>query len=228
MRIILIGCEYAGKTTLAKEISKLIVDDMGDTLPMHQFGWHDHFVLPFSSSSVGDADEDAEQILAMKPSLLEKFSRYLIYYHFQHVIYTDNHHLLTNWYYGDAVYAPLYYGYGGSGEYADRQVMARHLDAEVMRAMPDMVLVLMKASPEVIQRRKSENPHPHCVLKDEDVELVLQRFEEEYARSLIRRRFVLDVTDATKEETFTEFMRQMKPHFNERDLLSLGNHDLLT
>lgn len=227
MRVVLIGCEYAGKTTLASRISRLIVEEMGHPLPMHQSGWHDHFVLPFSSSSVGDADEDAEQILAMKPSLLEKFSRYLIYYHFQHLIYTDNHDLLTNWYYGDAVYAPLYYGYGGSGEYADRQVMARQLDAEVMRAMPDMVLVLMKASPAVIRQRKSENPHPYCVLQDEDVELVLQRFEEEYARSLIRRRFILDTTDAREEETFREFMHQMKPHLNERDLLSLRNHELL-
>ena len=33
-----------------------------------------------------------------------------------------------NWYYGDAVYGPLYYGFGGAGEVGDRQVMARSYD----------------------------------------------------------------------------------------------------
>ena len=223
MRIILIGCEYTGKTTLAHRISKLITEEMGDSLPMHQFGWHDHFVLPFSSSSFGEADTDAEQILEMKPPLLEKFSRYLIYYHFQNMIYLDNHNLLTNWYYGDAVYASTYYGYGGPGEFGDRQKMTRQLDAEVMRVMPDMVLVLMKASPEEIRRRKKENPRQFCFLKPEDIESILKRFEEEYARSIIRRKFTLDTTAATPEATFKDFMGRMKSHLNIRDFLVLQN-----
>ena len=227
MRLILVGCEYTGKTTLAHRIAKLITEEMGDPLPMHQFGWHDHFVLPFSSSSIGEADADAEQILEMKPALLEKFSRYLNYYHFQNVIYTDNHHLLTNWYYGDAVYAPIYYGYGGPEEFADRQAMARHLDAEVMRVMTDMVLVLLKTSPEKILHRKKEDPHEHCLIKAEDIERILERFEQEYTRSLIRRKFVLDTTAATPENTFREFMDLMKPHLIVRDFLKLQHTEYL-
>ena len=143
----------------------------------------------------------------MKPSLLEKFSRYLIYYHFQHVMYTDNHHLLTNWYYGDAVYAPMYYGYGAPGAVADRQKMARRLDAEVMRAMPDMVLVHISAHADVIRQRMTEGRHPYCVLKEEDVDRVLLRFQEEYRSSLIRRRFTLDTSEHTPEDTLSAFMQ---------------------
>jgi hypothetical protein len=226
MRLLLIGCEYAGKTTLAKRIAKLITEDMGDPLPMHQHGWHDHFVLPFSSSSFGEADADAEQILGMKPELLEKFTRYLNYYHFQSVIYMDNHHLLTNWYYGDAIYAPMYYGYGARGEDFDRETMARTLDAEVMRAMTDMVLVLLKTSPDEIRRRKAEAPHEHCFIKEADVEQILERFDQEYTRSTIRRKFSLDTTGAP-EETFQEFMRLMKANLSPRDYLRLQDTEYL-
>ena len=42
MRLILIGCEYAGKTTLAVEISKWMIEALG--LPFVR--WHNHFVVP--------------------------------------------------------------------------------------------------------------------------------------------------------------------------------------
>jgi len=56
---------------------------------------------------------------------------------------------------------------------------------------------------------------------------VLQRFEEEYQRSGIRRRFALDTSDATVEETRQEFLRQMEPHFTERDRLAVLSHQHL-
>jgi thymidylate kinase len=221
MRIIMIGCEYAGKTTLAAEMSRWLEENMG----VEQFGqyrWHDHFELPFHEGEGPDADLEAEQVLAMTPTLLEKYSRYMIHYHM--FFFLDNHHLLVNWYYADAVYAPLYYGYGGTDEYADRQVMARHYDAEVMETAPDTVLVLLKASPEVIRQRKANNPHHREILKDTDVETVLRRFEEEYQRSGLRRRFMLDTTSVTIEETFQEFLRKMEPHFTQEDRLAMLTH----
>jgi hypothetical protein len=221
MRLILIGCEYAGKTTLVQEIFKWLDENMG----ADQFGrplLHDHFVLPFLEGEGPEAEEEAEQVLAMKPGLLEKYSRYMIDYHFQ--FYLDNHHILTNWYYGDAVYAPLYYGYGGHDEYADRRAMARSYDAKVMNLAPDTVLVLVKASPVVIRQRMSEQRHPRCILKDRDVELVLERFEEEYKRSGIRRRFVLDTTESTPVTTLQQFLRQMEPHFSTQDRLAMLTH----
>ena len=226
MRAILIGCEYVGKTTLAAEVSKWLEQNMGHA-QFGRYAWHDHFVLPFTEGEGSEVEKEAEQVLAMHPRLLEKYSRYMIHYHLNHSFFLDNHLLLINWYYGDAVYAPLYYGYGGPDEYADRQLMARSHDADVMSLAPDTVLVLVKATPEVIRQRMAEQPHPRCILKDQDVEFVLQRFEEEYQRSGIRRRFALDTSDATVEETRQEFLRQMEPHFTERDRLAVLSHQHL-
>jgi hypothetical protein len=221
MHLILIGCEYAGKTSLAAEILKWIDVNMGHPI----CGWHDHFVLPFAEGPEPDATEEAEQILALKPKVLEKYSRYMIEYHLNDSFYKDDHHLLVNWYYADAVYAPLYYGYGGRDQYADRQEMARHYDDAVMRRDPDTVLVHMKASPEVIRRRKAANPHPRDILQDKDIEFVLQRFAEEYLRSGIRRKFELDTTHtASVQETFAEFLAKYETHMRTLDRLRLLSH----
>jgi len=77
MRLIIIGCEYTGKTTLVAEIFKWLEENRG----RDQFGnplLHDHFVLPFVQGSGPEVEEEAEQVLAMKPKLLEKYSRSIL------------------------------------------------------------------------------------------------------------------------------------------------------
>lgn len=75
-----------------------------------------------------------------------------------------------------------------------------------------MVLVLMKASPEVILKRMRSNPHEKSLLQEKDVEFILARFQEEFDNSLIDRRFTLDTTSATVEETLQEFIQQIEPY----------------
>ena len=138
---------------------------------------------------------------------------------------------LMDFHYGDAVYAPLYYGYGKPGMYADRRNMARSIDAEVNEFYPDMVLVLVKASAEAIRQRmanKHETPFPgrHAAtyFKGEDAETVLARFDEEFEKSLIPRKIEIDTTDATVEESLAEFVRQVKPFITNDDYQRiLGN-----
>jgi hypothetical protein len=64
-------------------------------------------------------------------------------------------------------------------------------------------------------------------LKDEDVEKVLQRFQEEFDRSGIRRRFELDTTNATAKETFQQWLRQMEPHITPADRACMLTHALI-
>ena len=121
----------------------------------------------------------------------------------------------------EAVYAPLYYGYGGPGEYADRRVLARSVEAHIMEKAPETVLILLKASAEVIARRMRENPHPKGLLQEQDIEYVLRRFEEEYNSSLIRKRFALDTSEATIDDTFSEFVTNIQLHLTDDDRLRI-------
>ena len=247
MHLIMIGSEYAGKRTLAAEISKWMIESMGLSLAY----WHSHYVVPHSFSSstgqgghltvirrdgryvvrdrMGDVDVNAEEaaemeedVLALKPWLLEQLQRHMIWRHLHHSLYRgDDDYLVINFYYADAVYAPLYYGYGEPGPFTDRRRRARAWDAEVMGMAPDTVLVLVKASADEVSQRMRQSPRPRCVLKERDVPLVLDRFQEEYDNSLIFRRFTVDTTGASVEESFKQFLEQMWPYLSQVDRLRL-------
>jgi len=216
MRLIVIGCEYAGKTSIVAELGKWWTELTG-AAP----GIHDHFVVPdLVHKDPPKTDAEEAQIATLIPSLLEKFQRYNIEYHlwpFRH----DNDMWAVNHYYGDAVYAPLYYGYGGAGEYSDRRMMARYYDRETLDCDPDAVIVLVKATPEVIRRRMAAEPRPKCPLKEADVEKVLGLFQEEFERSLIFKRIMLDTSTATVAETVAEAVKQVTPFIPEKDTLRI-------
>jgi thymidylate kinase len=223
MRIIMIGSEYAGKTTLSEKIYTWFEKATGER---PWLSWHDHFVMPFKEGTTPEAEAEAQAIPTLPPSLLEKYVRYMIDYHFQ--FYGDSHHCVINWYYADAVYAPLYYGYGGTGHYADRRQMARSYDSHVMKMAPDTVLILVKARPELIRERMKADPRPTCPLKEADVETVVTLFQEEFDHSMIRRRFELDTSDSTPEKTFEEFLKLMVSHWTAEDRLRMVSKQITT
>ena len=99
--------------------------------------------------------------------------------------------------------------------------MARRMEGKILERAPGVVLVLFKASPEVIAKRMKENPHTHQVVQEKDIEYVLQRFEEEFEASLIQKRIVLDTTNVTVEDTLAEFVEKYEPFHTDADLLRL-------
>ena len=240
MQLMIVGCEYAGKTTLAVEVSKWMIQQMG--LPFVR--WHNHFVVPHVDqhlvvSAPQDNDEfvapgkraadlfgeeEKDQILAMRPMLLEHMQRQMIWRHLHQSMGNDDDYLVIGGYYAEAVYAPLYYGYGEPNSFSDRRARARAWDAELRALVPEIVLVLVKASTEVILRRMRLHPRSKCILQERDVQLVLERFEEEYAISRIRHRFSLDTTTSSVPETAAEFVRQMAQHLTEADRLRIISH----
>ena len=215
MRLILVGCEYAGKTTLGNEIVKWIGRTLGGGRT-----FHDHFTIPSPELEGGDRDLLANAT----PRFREMFQRYQIEYHLHPSFYADPDHLLTGFHIEEAVYAPLYYGYGGPGEYAERTALARSLEREIMERAPDTVLVLIKASPETIAGRMRENPHTQSLVQEKDIEHVLRRFDEEFGRSLIRKKFALDTTSDTVEQTLAGFDERIMPLLSDRDRLRLLVH----
>ena len=222
MDLILIGCEYSGTTTLAVAINEWAEKAMGVRLALH-----DHWKYPDASGHppyetiTNLTEEEMRQLLDLTPKLREVFTRYTLYYH------TPSQHregpgsILAGHYFDEAIYGPLYYGYGGSGEPGDRGVVLRDVERRIMTFVPDTVLVLVKASPEVIASRMKENPHRHGVIPEKDIERVLRRFEKEFESSLISSKLTLDTTSATVEETLAEFVRSIEPHLTEGDRLRM-------
>ena len=229
MRLLLVGCEYAGKTTLAHQIVEWSKRTLGGF--SH---FHDHFTIPSSELS----PEAKDEYRAVSPQLKEMIQRFMMQYHMSAEFYSHADHNLMGFHIEEAVYAPLYYGYGGENSGApfrspkgQRTEMARHMERQILERAPNTVLVLVKASPEVIRRRMSEpdekdggprDSEPfgiptRGVVQGRHIEYVLQRFEEEYGNSLISRRFVLDTTSATVDETLAEFVMQVEAHLSEAD-----------
>ena len=216
MRLILTGCEYAGTTTLVNNICAWLERAMGTPASPH-----DHFKFPHLSHASLTAEEQ-EQLLGLSPLLKEQYQRYHVDYHVGDQFYREAaHHIVVGLHFDEAVYAPLYYGYGGVGAPFDRRLLARQVESRLMEVAPDTVVVLVKASAEVIAQRMREAPHPHGLLREEDIEAVLERFEDDYRQSVLRHKFVLDTSEAAPEETLAEFQRQVGPFLSDGDRLRL-------
>ena len=231
MRLLLIGCEYTGKSTLARNISRWMIETMGVSLVR----WHDHFVVPRldshtiiraegSNATIGktehdlNTDDDEEQIMSLRPNVLEQLQRHNIWRHLHPgLLRADDDVLFINFYYAEAVYAPLYYGYGEQGSFADRSERAREWDHELLACAPDTVLVLVTADPAAVAERMAARPRVRGILKERDIPYVLDRFREEYDASLIERKFTLDTTNTTPEQTLAQFVDRIQPHLSEVD-----------
>ena len=216
MRLIIIGCEFTGKTTLARNLSEWMERELGSCTT----SFHDHF-LPWDPADPGPKGEridDELKLLSLnEPSVVDKYNRYVIHYHTHPGFYSSPDHCVVGWYYADAVYGPLYYGFGGPGHEADRRIMARSYDAMVKQMAPDTVLVYLTADAEVIRERQAAQPRPYP--KTDDIEHIQLRFAEEFERSLLDNRISLDTSTKTPQETLEDFVRQMEPYWTQADRL---------
>ena len=237
MRLILTGIEYAGKRTLGIEISRWWAQQTGEEFlePPH-LAFHDHFTLPHVVHTMGHEDHKEKteiELLNSNPGLQQLLQIYNIQNKFTRGYLKMPDLFLIDWYYSDAVYAPIYYGYGGPGQYADRQMIARKFDAEVNELMPDMIFVLMKASAETIRNRVKEakspfpSRHQHTYFDVKDTEIVLDSFDEQFEKSLITNKFILDTTTDTVDESLQQFKQQIKPFIFSKDRIRLLNKNIL-
>ena len=86
------------------------------------------------------------------------------------------------------VYAPIYYGFGEPGSFADRRQRAREWERELFALAPDTILVLVSATASTIRTRMSLDPHSHGLLTNDHVDEVTYRFHEEYTSSLLTKK----------------------------------------
>lgn len=222
MRLIIVGSEYAGKTTLVNKLSKWWKDKTGAKLRVH-----DHFTFPMAGNGEGErtragvTEEELAKLKTLGTVGKEMYQRFSMEYHLSPNMHEDDDMVLVGFHIEDAVYGPKYYGYGGPNKFGDRVRNARRLESLIMKNYPHTVLVLVTASKEEIRKRMISNPYPQGVLQEEDIEYSLEKFKEEYGNSLIRNKFILDTTDESIEGSFNKLLWSLQPHFRPIDTLRM-------
>ena len=114
--------------------------------------------------------------------------------------------------------------YGADGAPQDRKVVSKQVERAIMRFAPDVILVHVKAAPEVIARRIKEHPHQNPVLKEKDIASVLKLFEDACARTSLRTKITLDTSTAPVQATIAEFARKIERYLTDTDRLRILTH----
>lgn len=202
MRVIAVGCEYTGVTTL---LEGLLAWGQARGIAFHL---DDHFTIPDSQHL---SAEDSAMMLALTPTLKERFQRMQVVYHVR-LMNRFEHILLGGFHLEEEVYGPLYY-YPGIAVHGTREYEAE---------MPgDTILVHLTARPEVILARREAQPHPHTLIQPDHVPMLLDRFRQEVAASWIQHKLHIDTSDLAPDQLVPTFLKAAQPHLNTRDLLTL-------
>ena len=189
MRVIVVGCEYTGVTTL---IEGLMAWGHERDINHHL---DDHFTIPDRQHL---APEDRETMVNLSPALKERFQRMQLVYHIR-LMHRFDHILLGGFHIEEAVYGPLYYYPGGVAS------EIRQYEEEMPK---NAILVHLTASPEVIQKRMETDPHEYSLIKKEDIPMLLDRFQEEFDASLIPNKLQIDTSDLAPEALLQTFLDQ--------------------
>ena len=205
MRLILIGTEYVGKTTLANALrdwgmgvgKKFHMDDGDFTIP-------DYHHLN---------QEDQLTMWNMSPVLKERFQRMVIYYHLE-ILERYNDCIFGGFHIEEKIFGPRYYHPGHEVTYH------RWLEHK----MPgNCILVHMTCDPEVIRRRMKEYPHPYQLVESNEIGDIMAEFASEYGNSYIRQKVDFDTTDLTPSTILDAFLEAVRPQLDARDLIFLDS-----
>jgi hypothetical protein len=203
MRLVLIGTEYAGKTTLVDALYA-----WGESKGIH-FHLDDHFSIP---DQFFLTKEEREAMLRMPPVIQERFQRFQIYYHI-HVAADYEDCLLAGFHIEEAIYGGRYYYPGKAWAPYGRKIET---------SLPsDTILLLLSASPDVIRKRMTTSPHEYPVVPPGDVEEINKAFQAEYAASWIPNKLHIDTSELSPEQLLPTFLKRVTPFLSTRDLLRL-------
>ena len=201
MRIIAVGCEYSGVTTL---LEGLMEWGAGRGIDHHL---DDHFTIP-DRQFLGP--EDAQAMINLTPTLKERFQRFQIVYHVR-ILPHYQHILLGGFHIEEEIYGPLYY-YPGKHSPSVRQYEPE---------MPeDTILVHLKATPQMIEARMDAAPHAYPLVHKEDIQLVQQQFQTQYHASWLHNKLEIDTSNLTPEGLLQEFLARSVPFLTPRDALT--------
>lgn len=201
MRVIVIGTEYTGKTTLVQAIQQWGMDR---GIRHHM---DDHFSIPDQQTLENPADQKA--MTELPSAIKERFQRFQIAYHVR-LVHKYQHVLLTGFHIEEMVYGQRYY-------YPD---LAHPVETPQAweRDMPsDMILVLLTASPEAIKQRMKDDPHDFPIVPESDIEEVQAAFREEFRKSFFKQKFQIDTSTLTIYSLLNDFLRMSYPYLSAAD-----------
>ena len=70
-------------------------------------------------------------------------------------------------------------------------------------------------------------PHTRTGLKEEDIQSVIDEFDEEFRSSFIRNKLTIDTSESTVEESLQEFVSNIGPFLSDRDRLRIQANQIL-
>ena len=197
MRLIAVGCEYSGVSTLIDAI-----DQWGKQRGIYHH-LDDHFSIPDATHLSSD---EQQGMLTMMPAIKERYQRFQIVYHIR-LLHKYDHILMGGFHIEEMVYGPKYY-------YPAKNIQVREYEPDLPR---DTILVHLYARPDVIRSRMVSTPHPHPLVPSADVEEILDRFAEEIRLSWMKRKFAIDTSNLTPESLLEAFLERSIGYLNPSD-----------
>ena len=73
----------------------------------------------------------------------------------------------------------------------------------------------------------NDSPHSNGVLRERDIDFVLDRFEDQFKTSLFSKKITLDTSAVTVDDTMAEFVEKIEPHLSEVDRSRIIAHRAL-
>jgi len=205
MRTLFVGIEYAGKSTL--------VGLLAEYYRRRKLAPHvdDHFSIPDDTLSPASK----EIMLTLPDDMKERMQRLQIQYHVD-IIRRYQYPIFAGWHIEEAVYTAVYGKDPASPYYANYAYQFHRLyEAQVFaQHLPDLVMVHLTASDEAIRERMHRAPHPHQIIREEDIPVLKERFADEVAHSLFTyqgRTILLDTTARTPAESLDELLAASEP-----------------
>jgi len=222
MRLLLAGCEYAGTTTVAHAIDDWMSENIGARFSLI----HEHWKIPHTSGHPDNtSSEEQAWLLAATPTFKEMHQRHSLYYHTQVSTYNGGDGMVVGGHIDDAVYAPLYFGYGEKRYNFDRELVMHQVEKTIIHFTNDTVVVHITADTDVIKQRMKDDPHENGIVQSDDEDK--KRFEDLVDWSLQGNKISIDNSGALVD-TVVQFVAKMEPYFTDTDRSRILAHKVLS
>jgi len=222
MRLLLAGCKYAGTTTVAHAIDDWMSENIGARFSLI----HEHWKIPHTSGHPDNtSSEEQAWLLAATPKFKEMHQRHSLYYHTQVSTYNGGDGMVVGGHIDDAVYAPLYFGYGEKRYNFDRELVMHQVEKTIIHFTNDTVVVHITADTDVIKQRMKDDPHENGIVQSDDEDK--KRFEDLVDWSLQGNKISIDNSGALVD-TMVQFVAKMEPYFTDTDRSRILAHKVLS